>query len=60
MVGSCRCLKENLDELRIEKVCYERVTGDSDLTVVALLSSLIGGTEATGHEAAAKFQKKTQ
>ncbi len=37
-----------------------RVTGDSDLTVVALLSSLIGGTEATGHEAAAKFQKKTQ
>jgi hypothetical protein len=37
-----------------------RLTGDSDLTVVALLSSLIGGTEATGHEAAAKFQKKTQ
>jgi hypothetical protein len=37
-----------------------RMTGDSDLTVVALLSSLIGGTEATGHEAAAKFQKKTQ
>jgi hypothetical protein len=27
MVGSCRCLKENLDELRIERVCYERVTG---------------------------------
>jgi hypothetical protein len=26
MVGSCRCLKENLDELRIERVCYERVT----------------------------------
>ncbi|MGB8325508.1 MAG: hypothetical protein WCE52_21295 [Candidatus Acidiferrum sp.] len=24
MVGSCRCLKENLDELRIERVCYER------------------------------------
>jgi hypothetical protein len=37
-----------------------QLTGDSDLTVVALLSSLIGGTEATGHEAAAKFQKKTQ
>jgi site-specific recombinase XerD len=34
------------------------VASDSDLTVVALLSSLIGGTEATGHEAAAKFQKK--
>jgi hypothetical protein len=27
MVGSCRCLKENVDELRIETVCYERVTG---------------------------------
>jgi len=27
MVGSCSCLKENLDELRIERVCYERVTG---------------------------------
>ena len=27
MVGSCPCLKENLDELRTEKVCYERVTG---------------------------------
>ena len=28
MVGGCRCLKENLDELRIERVCcYERVTG---------------------------------
>ena len=39
---------------------FARVTGDSDLTVVALLSSLIGGTEATGHEAEAKFQKKTQ
>jgi hypothetical protein len=26
MVGSCRCLKENLDELRIERVCDERVT----------------------------------
>jgi len=25
-----------------------------------LLWSLIGGTEATGHEAEAKFQKKTQ
>jgi hypothetical protein len=37
-----------------------RITGDCDLTVAALLSSLIGGTEATGHEAAAKFQKKTQ
>src|SRR6267154_2640324 len=27
MVGSCCCLKENLDELRIERVCYDRVTG---------------------------------
>ncbi len=33
---------------------------DSDLTVAALLRSLIGGTEATGHEAEAKFPKKTQ
>jgi hypothetical protein len=32
MVGSCRCLKENLDELRIERVCYERVTGNPDVT----------------------------
>src|SRR5205807_2796670 len=36
------------------------ITGDSDLIVAALLRSLIGGTEATGHEAEAKFQKKTQ
>jgi hypothetical protein len=34
------------------------VTGDSDLTVAAL-RSLIGGTEATGHEAD-EVQKKTQ
>ena len=26
MVGSCRGLKENLDELRIERVCRSRVT----------------------------------
>jgi hypothetical protein len=29
------------------------------LAVAALLGSLIGGMEATGHEAEAKFQKKT-
>ena len=34
------------------------MTGDSDLTVVALLSSLIGGTEATGHEAEAKSRRR--
>jgi hypothetical protein len=32
MVGSCRGLKENLDELRIERVCYERVTGKQEIT----------------------------
>jgi len=37
-----------------------RITSNSDLAVTALLRSLIGGTEATGHEAEAKFQKKTQ
>ncbi len=31
MVGSCRCLKENLDELRIERVCYERVMGYAEV-----------------------------
>jgi hypothetical protein len=31
MVGDCRCLKENLDELRIERVCYGRVTGKPEL-----------------------------
>ena len=31
MVGSCRCLKENLDELRIETVYYERVTGKPEV-----------------------------
>ena len=36
------------------------LTGNSHLAVAALLPSLIGGTEATGHEAEAKFQKKTQ
>jgi hypothetical protein len=41
------------------RVCG-RVTGNSHLAVAALLPSLIGGTEATGHEAEAKFQKKTQ
>jgi hypothetical protein len=35
------------------------VTGNSDLIVPAPLGSLIGGMEATGHEAEAKFQKKT-
>jgi hypothetical protein len=34
-----------------------RNAGNSDLIVAALW---IGGTEATGHEAEAKFQKKTQ
>jgi hypothetical protein len=34
MVGSCRCLKENLDELRIERVCYERVTGYAEVIPV--------------------------
>jgi len=37
-----------------------RITNNSDPTVAALLWSLIGGTEATGHEAEAKLQKKTQ
>jgi hypothetical protein len=27
MVGSCRCLKENIDELRFERVCYEQSDG---------------------------------
>jgi hypothetical protein len=31
MVGGCRCLKENLDELRIESVCYGRVTANRQL-----------------------------
>jgi hypothetical protein len=31
MVGSCPCLKENLDELRIERACYERLTGKPDV-----------------------------
>jgi hypothetical protein len=26
MVGSCRRLKKNVDELTIERICYERVT----------------------------------
>jgi len=31
MVGSCRCLKENLDELRIERVCSDRVTSNPEV-----------------------------
>src|SRR6266550_851881 len=41
-------------------MCFGMDNGDSDLIVAALLRSLIGGTEATDHEAEAKFQKKTQ
>jgi hypothetical protein len=51
---------DGIGELKRPIGAIERVTGDSDLTVAALLRSLIGGTEATGHEAEAKFQKKTQ
>src|SRR3977135_3944141 len=35
MVGSCRCLKENLDELRIQRVCYDRLTGKPSITQCA-------------------------
>ena len=31
MAGSCRCLKESLNLLRIERVCNERVTGKGKL-----------------------------
>jgi hypothetical protein len=31
MVAGCRCLKENLDELRIESVRYGRVTGKPEV-----------------------------
>jgi hypothetical protein len=33
---------------------------DADFTVAALLRSLIGGMEATGHEEETKFAKKAQ
>ena len=37
-----------------------RLMTDTDFTVAALLRSLIGGMEATGHEEKAMFAKKAQ
>jgi hypothetical protein len=39
--------------------CWQ-MTGDSELTDAAIFRSFIGGTEATRHEAEAKFRKNTQ
>jgi hypothetical protein len=36
MVAGCRCLKENVDALRIESVRYGRVTGNPHLTACLL------------------------
>lgn len=33
MVSSCRCLKENLDELRIERVCHEQVMSNPEVSL---------------------------
>jgi hypothetical protein len=50
MVGSCRGLKENLDELRIERVCYERVTSNSE--VMQMLQTAAFARYALGRDSA--------